>query len=434
MTTKELLDVLDYNQPVVARRARYLAGTQDLRYTVDRVDAKARFTSNLCRVAVNAVAERLRIRSVDVTVKGRDVTDEAARLLDDADLDMLLQAALYESLGLGSSYLIVWADEYTGRPTITVESAEQVAVTRHPVTRAVTAAVKRWDVVSPAGVVTETHVVKYEPTRVTHLKRDAAAGKLTFVEGWDNPLGVVPVVPLVNIGRVHDLAGHSVVDDLAPLVDALNKLMSDLLTTSESVARPKRYVTGVNLDEDDDEWVADAIDDGFSADAVADPANEDAIRAEVDGVRSPFKDSDDLWVSEQADAKFGQLAGADMTGYKVGVDLVMQQIMTVTGLPGHLVGVTTANPSTAEALQAAEVALSSRADSRIRVFNAPVEWAVRLLVAVAKGVSPAEVTADVKWAPTTTRSVAAEADAATKLVAAGVVDGDEVKEHLGIEE
>ena len=80
------------------------------------------------------------------------------------------------------------------------------------------------------------------------------------------------------------------------------------------------------------------------------------------------------------------------------------------------------------------MALSSRADSRIRVFNAPVEWAVRLLVAVAKGVSPAEVTADVKWAPTTTRSVAAEADAATKLVAAGVVDGDEVKEHLGIEE
>lgn len=423
MSTETLLARLDAAQPVIARRDMYYRGAQPLRYLTDRVDPKVMaFSSNLARVAVSAVAERIRLEDLSADVDGRDVTDAARDLVRDSDLPMTLQSTLVDMLAVGSAYLLVWADEF-GRPVVTGESAEQVAVERDPITRAVTAAVKRWDVTDANGVVVEQHVMKYGPKRVVHLTRDSTRGQWSFAGETPNPLGVVPVVPLVNVERIHDDVGASVVDDLAPLLDALNKLVVDMLTTSEAVARPKRYATGVNLEDEDEGFM---VDGGFTADGA--PADEDVPTG--DGVKAPFTDADDMWVSEQAEAKFGQLPGADLSGYKTAVDLVMQQIMAVTSLPAHLVGITTSNPATAEALRASEVALASNASSRVRVINRPMEWAVRLLVAVAEGVSPDRVRVRLQWADTTTRSVAQEADAAVKLHAENIIDDEEARQTV----
>ena len=425
MSTETLLARLDSVQHIVARRDLYYRGNQALRFMVDKVDGTVMgFRSNLARVAVNAVAERIHIQDVAATIKGVDATERARKLVQDCDLPMLLQSIITDMLAVGSAYLIVWVDGY-GMPVVTGESAEQVAVERDPINRAVTAAVKRWEVKDSNGVVIEEHVIKYGPKRIVHLKRDDKRGKLAFVGAVDNPLGLVPVVPLINIERIHDDVGMSVVDDLAPLLDALNKLIVDMMTTSEAVARPKRWATGVDLEEDHPGFTADG---GFIADAVNEELEQELVEGEP---QAPFKDSDDMWITEQDTAKFGQLPGADMAGYRTAVDLLMQQIMAVTSLPAHMVGITTANPSTAEALRAAEVALSSTAQSRVRVINRPVEWAVRMLVAIDAGVSPDEVTADIKWADTNTRSVAQEADAAMKLHAEGVTNTDEAREIVG---
>lgn len=427
-TTAELLARLDRAQPVVRQRDMYLRGAQPLRFTTDKLSPVIGFRSNLAEVAVTAVAERINLESVTASINFPtgpvDVTDRARALVQDSDFPMLLQSLISDMLAVGSAYIIVWVDGM-GRPVVTGESAEQVAVTRDPITGGVTGAVKRWQVVDSAGVLTEEHVIKYGPNRIVHLKRNDTRGKLTFVSAVDNPLGVVPVVPLVNIKRLNDETGSSVIDSLAPLLDALNKIIVDMLITSESVARPKRYATGVVLEDDEDGFIAD---EGFTADSEL-PAGDDSP-----GVESPFKDSDDLWISEQAEAKFGQLAGADLGGYKTAVDLIIQQIMAVTSLPGHMVGVTTSNPSTAEALRASEVALSSNADSRVRVINRPVEWAVRLLVALDYGVSPAVVEVKNEWGSTATRSVAQEADAAVKLVSQEVITADEARSNVGIKE
>lgn len=430
MSTKSLLTRLEAAQPVVARRDLYYRGDQRLRFMIDRVDGTVMgFRSNLARVAVNAVAERIRLQDVAATVKGRDYSQRARQLVQDCDFPMLLQSIITDMLAVGSAYLIVWVDG-DGRPVVTGESAEQVAVERDPITRAVVEGVKRWEVKDANGVVIEEHVIKYGPDKIVHLVRDDKRGKLSFVDSVPNPLGVVPVVPLINVERIHDDVGTSVVDDLAPLLDALNKLIVDMMTTSESVARPKRYATGVNLDDDDTEgFVADT---GFTADGAE--AVEAVIEELDDGVRAPFRDADDMWVSEQPEARFGQLPGADMSGYQTAVDLIMQQIMAVTSLPAHMVGITTANPSTAEALRASEVALSSAAAGRVRVVNRPVEWAVRMLVAIEAGVSPKDVAVEVTWADTSTRSVAQEADAAVKLSAEGVVNQEEARDMVGAKE
>lgn len=429
MSTESMLTRLEAAQPVIARRNLYLTASQPLRFMADRIDPKIMgFRSNLARVAVTAVSERIHLIDVTAAVNGRDVSERARQLVQDADLPMVIQSVIGEALGVGSAYLIVWVDN-DGRPVVTGESAEQVTVERDPVNRAVTGAVKRWYDIDANGVVVEEHVVKYGPDKIVHLSRTARDGRLAFRSSVDNPLGAVPVVPLVNIARIHDDVGASVVDDLAPLLDALNKLIVDMMTTSDAVARPKRYATGVVLEDDEDGFIAD---DGFTAD---DPDPDPLVLEPVDdGVKSPFKDSDDLWISEQAEAKFGQLAGADLSGYKTAVDLIMQQIMAVTALPAHMVGITTSNPSTAEALRASEVSLSSNAASRIRVFNRPVEWAVRLLVAIDQGVSPDKVTASIKWADPATRSIAQEADAAVKLHSQKIINDDEARATVGVEE
>lgn len=429
VSTESLLARLDAAQPVVARRDMYYRGNQPLRFMKSVVDPQiAGFTSNLCKVAVGAVGERLNVTGVTAMVDGRDVSERAWQLWADADLPMLVQAALVDSLAVGSSFLVAWADEF-GRPSISVETAEHVAVERDPITNGVVAAVKRWVVRDHNNVEVATHIVKYLPNEIVHLERKALDDKLRFVRSIPNPLGVVPVIPLINLERVGDLVGYSVVDDLAPLVDALNKLIVDMLVTSEAVARPKRWVTGVELEDPESVFLPD---DGFVADEPVPVVDVDAVAVEA-SAESPFKDSDDLWVAEQADAKFVQLQGADLAGYETGVNLVVQQIMAVSGLPGHLVGVTTSNPATAEALRASEVALTSRAASRIRVFDKPLEWAVRLMVAIDAGVSPDRVEASIQWADPATRSIAQEADAAVKLVQQDVITTDEARARVGEE-
>ena len=66
---------------------------------------------------------------------------------------------------LGDSFVIVWADPL-GRPKVTVESAEQVAVLTDPGTRRITAAVKRWE------TQTTTEAVLYLPDQIVRLRAD----------------------------------------------------------------------------------------------------------------------------------------------------------------------------------------------------------------------------------------------------------------------
>src|SRR5699024_12524387 len=64
--------------------------------------------------------------------------------------------------------------------------------------------------------------------------------------------GLVPVVPFIRRMSTDDHDGTSVAADILDLTDAENKLMADAMVTSESYARPRRWATGLELQEDDD--------------------------------------------------------------------------------------------------------------------------------------------------------------------------------------
>jgi len=410
-TLHNLLQRLDAPVARYSMLDRYWTGTQPLAFLSPESKAALgnRFgvmASNIPRLAVTALAERLRITGFS----GADVWGSWTA----NDLDQLSGVAHREALLLGDSYVIVWADS-AGKPKVTIESAKQVAVQRDPGTREVTAAVKRWD------TATTTEAVLYQPDRITRLRANstgAAITGFTTVEVITNPLGVVPVVNLRNSDRLLDEYGASEIDDVCPLVDALNKSLADMMVTSEFVGRPRRWATGIELTE---EPVLD--DDG---NPVTDSHGEQ-VMTEV----NPIPEGARAMISEAAEAKFGQLQAADLGGYEASVRVLLGQIMAVSTLPAHYVGVFTDNPASADALRAAEASLTARAEARQQTFGRAWEQVARLMLAARDGTDPAAGDIRVQWADAATRSVAQEADAVVKLYQAGLLPASYALSKLG---
>ncbi|MEX7470581.1 phage portal protein [Mycobacterium adipatum] len=418
MTQDELLILLlqRLNMPL-ARYAdldRYNTGKQPLAFLSPEAKTALgnRFgvmSSNIPRLSVTALAERLRITGF--TGDDRLWADWVRN-----DLDQTSGVAHREALLLGDSFVIVWADRY-GRPQVTVESAKQVAVMTDPGSRETVAAVKRWE----DKEANTTHAILYLPDRIVRLqaKQIGALQGYDTVEVIDNPLGVVPVVNLRNTDGIVSEWGISEIDDLKPLVDALNKSLADMMVTSEYVGRPRRWATGIELTE---EPVLDQ--DG---DPVLDEDNQPVMR-EV----NPIPEGHRAMISENDQAKFGQLQAADLSGYEASVRVILGQIMAVSTLPAHYIGVFTDNPASADALRAAEASLTARAEARQATFGRAWERVAKLVIAVRDGRDP-NLIDDIRvhWADAATRSVAQEADAVVKLFQAGLLPASYALGKLG---
>lgn len=393
-----LIQRLDAPAERYATLDRYYRGTQPLAFLSPEASEAVkkrltRMSTNLPHLAVTALAERLRVTGLT-----RDgAADEAlwGHWLRN-DLDQLAGVAHREALALGRSFVIVWADP-DGRPRVTVESARNVSVLRDPVTRRIVAAVKRWR--TPVS----TEAVLYEQDRITRLRSDTVGASAGFetVAVLDNPLGVAPVVSLINDDRLaveteDDLEGVSEIEDLIPLVDALNKVLSDMAVTSEYTALPRRWATGLQL-----------------AETTGEDGRTDVV--------NPLSDTVRMMVSEDPQTSFGQLPAAGVGAFSEAVKVLLGQIMAVSALPAHYIGALTDAPPSADSLRAAEASLTARAEARQQAFGRSWEDVARLMVAVGEGVDPTGVDVHVRWADAATRSTAQEADAVVKLYQAGLL-------------
>jgi hypothetical protein len=411
-TLTTLLQRLDEPAVRYAELDRYYTGTQSLAFLSPEAKTAlgtrfGRMASNIPRLAVTALSERLRVTGF---TGDTEVWADWLR----CDLDQQSGVAHREALLLGDSFVIVWADQL-GRPKVTVESARQVATVTDPGTRAITAAVKRWE------TKTTTEAVLYAPDTITRLRANqtgATTQGFKTVEEISNPLGVVPVVDLRNSDRLLDGRGHSEIDDLMPLVDGLNKSLADMLVASEYTSRPRRWATGIELTEEN---VTD--DDG---NPVLDSDGQPVTRE-----TNPIPEGSRAMISENDAAKFGQLQGADLTGYENAVNVLLGQIMAVSALPAHYVGIMTDNPASADAIRSAEASLTARSEARQATFGRAWEQVARLMIAVRDGRDPERIDVRVQWSDAATRSVAQEADAVVKLFQAGLLPASAALAKLG---
>ncbi|MCA2255828.1 phage portal protein [Mycobacterium intracellulare] len=376
---------------------------------------------NYARVAITALTERIRLNGFD----GVPVWDKLFSL----DYDTLSDTLHREALLQGESFCLVWADEQ-GNPTITIESGETMAVKRDDVTRQIVAAIKQVTVKESPATKGYTDVWLYTADAVEHWRSNTpnGGGEYDLVERQPNALGTVPVVSFVNADLLPsawrglpylEYAGESEIQPIKPLIDAMAKTVADMLVAQEFTARPRRWATGI---EPTMQPVLD--DDGHPViDENGDPVTE-AV--------NPIPESNRAMLASSEHARFGQLEGASLQGFKTSVDILVQAIMTVSALPAHMCGITTANPSTSEAMQSAEAGLTSRAESKAKLFAKSHEQVARLVYAIANGVDPASVSVRALWGPFDVRSEAAAADAATKLYSSGLLSRRGMLERLGL--
>lgn len=400
----ELLHELDAPQHKYHKFGLYYRGEQPLGF-VSEEDLEAigaglsHLRVNIPRVLVNSLAERMRVTGM--TCASADVWADFI----ENDLDQLAGSVHRSALLYGQSFVVVWGDGT--KPIVTVESPLNVAVLTDPATKEITSACKKWEDKTKG----ETHVMLYLPDEIQHWRADSVGTANTsfkLVETLDNPMGQVCVVRFLN----SDLIGAeswSEISDITGLSDALSKVTTDMLTASEYLAKPRRYLTGEKLDQ------APVLDE--NGDPLLDE-NGDEVTEKVVSIPD---DSDRFMQAEGDNAKFGQLPGAALDGFKNSADLIMRSISTVGNLPQSYLGDDKANPASADAIKNAEAGLVSRVTSKMAGFGRSWEAVGRLMAAVRTGRDPRSIQCRVKWGDPNLRSESQLADAAVKWRSEGLM-------------
>lgn len=404
---KKLGDKLEELRPGYDKLDTYLEGRQvgALNFIAPEVRAAVgnrlqAVVINYPRLVLNAIEERLDV------VGFRLGTDQAA----DADLwdtwqangmDLQSQQAHLEALLYGRAPVTVWVDE-TGKPKITVESARQVFVSYAPGTRKSTAAVKLWaeDGYGRAIVFLPDVIRTYKSvSRIVEFAGVVPADGWTQTDTQENKLGIIPVVELMNRSRL--LGGpESELVDVLPIADAITKLATDMMVSAEFSAMPRRWVTGIELPEKVDPVTGER-----------EPDTSEAFSAVAGRT----------WFLEDPESRAGQFPEATLTGYVAGIEVLTQQLASVSAIPAHYLNNLTGQLPSAESLRSAEASLVAKVKRKTTAFGQAWEEVARLVWLVRDGILPAGAEKlETVWSDPESRTRAMEADAALKFRDLGV--------------
>lgn len=406
----DMLDRMEARKSTLVSLQKHLRGQQPAAY----LSAKSReaLDKRLASLSVNYPRLIVTSRTDRLTLTGFRLGDAPQadettwRLWRGAGLVALSDLVHADWLGYGSAYVTVWAGQRAGRPVVTAsaDNGLTVYVDTDPVTGDRLASVRRWSSRDAS------HAVEMRPDVIrtyTAGMRDApaASGAWNITDERPNPLGLVPVVPFTRRGSCDDDTGASAVADVLDLTDAYAKVLADALVGSEFYARPRRWATGMEIEEDEDGNPVDPFGEGR------------------------------LLQSESPDTKFGQLESSRSAGYTDLLGVLSQQIGALSGLPGHYLGLNAGQPPNADSLRAAEAQLVSMAYSDHRQLDPQWSEVASLLHLVSDPnsvpVNPAEIRP--VWASPEARTPGQSADAAAKLHGIGVPLRALLSDPLGYE-
>lgn len=155
-----------------------------------------------------------------------------------------------------------------------------------------------------------------------------------------NPYGVVPIFHFANNAGVGE-PGRSELDAAIPIQDGLNKAVLDMLVAMEFTAFRQRWAAGIEIEYD-----------------------------EAGVAKAPFKAAvDQLWVSENSDAKFGDFAAGELEQFLKVKDGFRVDIASVTGTPLHYLLQTTGELPSGESLRRSETRFIAKVRDRQRSFG-----------------------------------------------------------------
>jgi hypothetical protein len=341
------------------------------------------WSDNFCGLIVDSVNERMFIDGFQMTDEpGGD--KEAREIWQRNSLDAESNAAHLDAMIHGSSYVVVWADSLNN-PVISVESAEHVVVQYKPGSR--------WEIEAAAKFYTDDwgqeHVTLWWGDKV--YTGTGLYGQWGKYKESPNPLGEPPVVPIRNRSR---LTGPPVSDLMVvmPLADAINKTVADALVASEFAAWPQRYVTGLEIQEDDE-----------------------------GRPREPYRVAvDKLLQAESPDVKFGQFEAADLKNYVNLVNMLVQHMASISRIPFHYFLLNGGTAPSGESITSAEAGLIAKTRERMLHFGESWERVMRMAFRVMDDKRADAFGAEVIWRDPEKRTEAQHFDSLLKAQMFGV--------------
>ena len=310
------------------------------------------------------------------------------------DMDTTVRLAITEALVQGSAYFVI-GEGTSDAPRITAHPRRGMSVRRDHMGRVVEA-------VRQYGPPDERHAAHYQAGQTDYYRHNGC--RWVLVDTIRHGLSAPPVVPMVNMLRLGDVDGRSEIAEVAKLSDAASRSLTNLQVAQELLAMPTRYLFGEGLE------------------TLRDQAGNP-----VDKIAAYFG----RFITGPSDAKAGQIPGADLSQIINSYKLYAQSVSAITGIPPSMLGISTDNPSSAEAMKVAKERLISRAEVKQQLFGDALEEVARLsLEYMGREVDVA--TLEVQWRDPATPSASSKAANMLQAHAQGVIGPETAREALSL--
>jgi hypothetical protein len=322
-------------------------------------------------------------------------------------LDEESQLAHIEALVMKRAYSVVGTNEIDRDiPIVTYESPLEMYADIDPRTRRVRAALRRWTDGGTIVRLPERYATLYLPNRTVFYEASNGSD-YTETDRDEHGLGLPPVTPLLNRGRLSDRCGKSELTPILPLAHAANKLATDMMVAAEFVALPLRGIFGIGPE--------DLVDQkGNPLTAMQAILGRLLLLREADG------------------AKQFEFPAADLTNFHDSIGQLARLVASVAGLPPDYMGLATDNPPSADSRRAGEVRLVKRAERRQRAFGGGHEGTCQMVKRFQDGDwDPKYRQLETIWRDASTPTVAQKSDATVKTHAERIITTRQAREDLG---
>jgi hypothetical protein len=430
---------LDDRQIRMSQLEDYYAGRQPLAFVSDTFKAAFGdrfriFSANFMSLVVDTHRQRLQVQGIRIGDHSTGSTD-AWDWWQRNRLDAESQTAFTESLVKGIVYILVWPNAQ-GEPEASIESPLQVVVETTPgQSWKRRAALKRWlgddgkyhaELYLPGGIYKYISAQSGADFTLSNWASVAQwSPELVRGEPWPlkNPLGVIPIVPLVNRPRLNGTnpvglyqtirvpAGAMLPDDgqseIAAVMsnqDTINKLRADMINASDLAAFRQRWLR--NWQVEVDEKTGQPIE---------------PFRAAVDRlwILPPPDPAEDPNMPEP---EFGEFSETDLAPMIAGIQAEIQQLGAISQTPYHYLLPQSGQPPSGESLKSAETGLVAKVKDSQLYKGEGLEEVFRLNFAFRGDKRADDMGAEIMWVNTESRSEGVHTDALVKQKTAGVPD------------
>lgn len=389
---------------------QYYDNEQPLRYVArilqEQGDRFPPLRVNWGELFVGALDERMEGQGWRLAGAPTDGVDEdLTRVWEENDLGAVQGEGSVASLVARQSYVMVGPAVDGDTPLVTIEYPDQVAVEIDPATGRVVAALKAW--------ASDTESATYDMAALCLPGRVVTFEAGEKVDEQSQASELVPVVPFFN--RRRRWTGRSELESLIPLIDAVNQTATNMMAALEHHALPRRWA--MNLSEED-----------FKDPETGKPLP--AWKIATGAVWAIPRAEDDTGVlGEQAQPKVGQFTAADLNNFHSSIRTLALLASSLGGLDPRLLGVSSDNPASADAIRASESRLIRRAERLQRARSGPWRQVGRIALAALERDPSTRI--ELVWRDPSTPTLAAQADRAQKLLDAGVIDVEQAQEDCG---